>query len=169
MTATGKGLIYGFGGLCLLVSKGYMEREGIHKMEYPIIVVMCAMGLGLVMSANDLMALYLALELQSLGMYVLAAIKRESAYSTEAGLKYFIVLEPAIAKMLEGGLGMLLAQSQFDRIVNLSGTKKKTSPKHETIAGYNMTRSRSICIRDVVVWKFIDIWKNGDDEHRRYK
>jgi NADH-quinone oxidoreductase subunit N len=91
LTATGKMLLMLFGGLCLLASKKYIKKEGLDVIEYPIIIVMSTWGLGLLISAYDLMSLYLALELQSLGLYVMAAIKRESAYSTEAGLKYFVM------------------------------------------------------------------------------
>lgn len=91
LTATGKGLIFIFGGLVLLASASYLREEGLNPMEYPIIIVISSLGLGLLLSAYDLMSLYLGLELQSLGLYVLATFKRGSSYSTEAGLKYFIV------------------------------------------------------------------------------
>jgi NADH-quinone oxidoreductase subunit N len=75
----------------LLMSEGYMERRGILRFEYPVLVVLAVIGMMLMVSAGDLIALYMALELQSLALYVVASLRRDSAKSTEAGLKYFIL------------------------------------------------------------------------------
>lgn len=91
LTANVKGITYLASGLCLFMAGPYLFREGIYAFEYPFLVLMSTLGMVLVLSSYNLLALYLALELQSLCFYVLASFKRGSAYSTEAGLKYFIV------------------------------------------------------------------------------
>ena len=77
--------------LAIIMSVNYMKREGVINFEYPILVLTATLGMMLMISANDLIALYLGLELQSLSLYVLAAINRDSVRSTEAGLKYFVL------------------------------------------------------------------------------
>jgi NADH-quinone oxidoreductase subunit N len=75
----------------LLMSQDYMERRGILRFEYPILVALSVVGMMVMVSAGDLLTLYMGLELQSLALYVIASIRRDSAKSTEAGLKYFIL------------------------------------------------------------------------------
>jgi NADH-quinone oxidoreductase subunit N len=75
----------------LLISKDYMHRRGILRFEFPILVALAVTGMMMMVSAGDLMALYMGLELQSLALYVLAAMRRDSVKSTEAGLKYFVL------------------------------------------------------------------------------
>jgi NADH-quinone oxidoreductase subunit N len=91
LTATIKGTVFFFGAFCLLASRGYLAFQKIHAFEYSLLVLLCSFALGLLVSSYDLISLYLSLELQSLGFYVLATFKRGSAFSTEAGLKYFMV------------------------------------------------------------------------------
>jgi len=75
----------------LVMSQDYMSRRGILRFEYPVLVALAAVGMMVMVSAGDLMALYMGLELQSLSLYVVASLRRDSAKSTEAGLKYFIL------------------------------------------------------------------------------
>ncbi len=75
----------------LLMSEGYMARRGLLRFEYPLLIALAAVGMMMMVSAGDLMALYMGLELQSLALYVVAALRRDSAKSTEAGLKYFVL------------------------------------------------------------------------------
>jgi NADH-quinone oxidoreductase subunit N len=75
----------------LLMSEGYMSSRGILRFEYPVLVVLAVVGMMMMVSAGDLMALYMGLELQSLALYVVASLRRDSAKSTEAGLKYFVL------------------------------------------------------------------------------
>ncbi len=75
----------------LLMSEGYMARKGLLKFEYPVLVALAAVGMMVMVSAGDLMALYMGLELQSLSLYVVASLRRDSVRSTEAGLKYFVL------------------------------------------------------------------------------
>ncbi len=75
----------------LLLSFDYMREIGSQKFEYPVLVLLATAGMMMMISANDLIALYLGLELQSLALYVVAAIRRDDVRSSEAGLKYFVL------------------------------------------------------------------------------
>ena len=75
----------------LVMSQEYMSRRDLLRFEYPVLVVLAAVGMMMMVSAGDLMALYMGLELQSLSLYVVAALRRDSVKSTEAGLKYFVL------------------------------------------------------------------------------
>ncbi|QUJ77904.1 NADH-quinone oxidoreductase subunit NuoN [Sulfitobacter albidus] len=75
----------------LLMSESYMERRGLLRFEYPVLVALSAVGMMVMVSAGDLMTLYMGLELQSLALYVVASLRRDSVKSTEAGLKYFVL------------------------------------------------------------------------------
>ena len=75
----------------LAISQDYMERRGILRFEFPLLVTLAVVGMMVMVSAGDLMALYMGLELQSLALYVVASMRRDSVKSTEAGLKYFIL------------------------------------------------------------------------------
>lgn len=77
---------------CVLVmSQEYMARRDFLRFEYPLLVALSAVGMMMMVSAGDLMSLYMGLELQSLALYVVAAMRRDSVRSTEAGLKYFVL------------------------------------------------------------------------------
>ncbi len=75
----------------LLMSKDYMERRNMARFEYPLLVALSVVGMMVMVSAGDLMSLYMGLELQSLALYVVASMRRDSLKSTEAGLKYFVL------------------------------------------------------------------------------
>jgi len=75
----------------LVMSVSFAQAEKFDKFEYPILIMLSTLGMMLMVSANDMLALYLGLELQSLAIYVLAAINRDNLRSTEAGLKYFVL------------------------------------------------------------------------------
>jgi NADH-quinone oxidoreductase subunit N len=75
----------------ILLAAKYVERQRIMRFEYPILVLFATLGMMLMISANDLIALYMGLEMQSLPLYVLAAMQRDTVRSTEAGLKYFVL------------------------------------------------------------------------------
>jgi len=80
------------GSACaIIMSVGFSRMENFSRFEYPILIILATMGMLLMVSANDLITLYLGLELQSLALYVVAAINRDSLRSTEAGLKYFVL------------------------------------------------------------------------------
>ncbi len=77
--------------LTLLMSGRFFAEMNARKFEYPVLVVLATLGMMMMISANDLIALYMGLEIQSLALYVLAAFLRDQERSTEAGLKYFVL------------------------------------------------------------------------------
>ncbi|KAB2876770.1 MAG: NADH-quinone oxidoreductase subunit NuoN [Bauldia sp.] len=78
-------------GVAIVMSIGYARAQKFERFEYPVLIVIATLGMMMMISASDLIALYLGLELQSLALYVVAAINRDSVRSTEAGLKYFVL------------------------------------------------------------------------------
>ncbi len=84
-------LVLAAAALAILLSDKYLAGEQLGRFEFPVLIVLAALGMALMVSANDLIALYLGLETQSLALYILAAFNRDSARSTEAGLKYFVL------------------------------------------------------------------------------
>ena len=77
--------------VALILSWTYNREENFQRFEFPILILLATLGMMLMISANDLIGLYLGIEMQSLALYVIAAIHRDSIRSTEAGLKYFIL------------------------------------------------------------------------------
>ncbi|MDQ7260518.1 NADH-quinone oxidoreductase subunit NuoN [Paracoccus sp. PS-1] len=75
----------------LAMSADYMQRRNMLRFEFPIIVALAVLGMMFMVSAGDLLTLYMGLELQSLALYVVAAMRRDSVRSSEAGLKYFVL------------------------------------------------------------------------------
>ena len=75
----------------LLLGHDMMARQDLLRFEFPILIVLSVIGMMIMVSAGDLIVLYMGLELQSLALYVIAALRRDSVRSTEAGLKYFIL------------------------------------------------------------------------------
>ena len=121
-----KGLVLVGSMAALVLSLDYFEREGVARFEFPVLVVFATLGMMLMVSANDLMTLYLGLELQSLSLYVVAAIRRDSTKSTEAGLKYF-VLGALSSGMLLYGASLIYGFSgttDFDGIAQTFGLQK---------------------------------------------
>jgi NADH-quinone oxidoreductase subunit N len=88
--------------LCLIMSPGFLRDEGIERFEFPVLALFSTVGMLMMISANSLLALYLALELQSLPLYVLTAFHRDQTRSTEAGLKYFVLGALASGLLLYG-------------------------------------------------------------------
>ena len=86
----------------ILSSKDYLKTNNIDKIEYPILILSSTLGMMLMISSYDLIIFYLALELQSLSLYILAAFKRENEKSVEAGLKYFVLSALASGLLLYG-------------------------------------------------------------------
>ena len=78
-------------GVAIVMSAGFAHAQKFERFEYPVLIVIATLGMMMMISANDLIAVYLGLELQSLALYVVAAINRDSVRSTEAGLKYFVL------------------------------------------------------------------------------
>ncbi len=89
--AYAKLLIYGSAIAALMVAPVFFERVKEMRAEYPVLVLFAALGMGIMVSATDLMTLYIGLEMNSLAAYVLAAFLRNDERSAEAGLKYFVL------------------------------------------------------------------------------
>ena len=106
-------------GVAIAMSVGYARAEKFERFEYPILIVLATLGMLMMISANDMISLYLGLELQSLSLYVVAAIHRDSVRSTEAGLKYF-VLGALASGILLYGISLVYGftgQTGYDAIV----------------------------------------------------
>ena len=84
-------LTYVGSAFAIVMSLNYMAAEKEQKFEFSILILLSTTGMGMLISAGDLIALYLGLELMSLALYVVAASSRDSLRSTEAGLKYFVL------------------------------------------------------------------------------
>ena len=113
--------LVGSGG-SLLLSLDYLTIEKQQKFEYGALFLLATLGMLMLISASDLIALYLGLELMSLPLYVIAAFNRENLRSTEAGLKYF-VLGALSSGMLLYGASLIYG---FTGTVNFSGIAKVT-------------------------------------------
>jgi NADH-quinone oxidoreductase subunit N len=97
-----KVLIYAAGAISVVVAPGFFARGGALRAEYPVLILLSAVGMGMMVSATDLLTLYVGLELQSLSAYVLASIMRRDTRSAEAGLKYFVLGALASGILLYG-------------------------------------------------------------------
>ena len=114
-----KALVLGGAAATLLISLPHSKEHGIDKFEYAVLVLLATLGMMIMVSANDLMSLYIGLELQSLALYVVAAMKREDRKATEAGIKYF-VLGALSSGMLLYGASLVYGftgTTQIDQIV----------------------------------------------------
>ncbi|NMW31497.1 NADH-quinone oxidoreductase subunit NuoN [Altererythrobacter sp. RZ02] len=87
---------------CLIVTPKFFDATGEYRPEYPVLMLFGAVGMGLMVSAVDLMTLYMGLELTSLASYVLASFTRSDDRSAEAGLKYFVLGALASGILLYG-------------------------------------------------------------------
>ncbi|MBX9843915.1 MAG: NADH-quinone oxidoreductase subunit NuoN [Xanthobacteraceae bacterium] len=84
-------LTYIGSAFAIVMSLNYLAAEKQEKFEFSVLILLSTTGMGMLISAGDLIALYLGLELMSLALYVVAASSRDSVRSTEAGLKYFVL------------------------------------------------------------------------------
>jgi NADH-quinone oxidoreductase subunit N len=116
-----KSLVIGGSALAIVLSRSSAVHDGLAKFEYPVLILLATLGMMAMVSANDLMTLYVGLELQSLSLYVVAAMKRDDARATEAGLKYF-VLGALSSGMLLYGASLVYGftgTTQLDQIVQM--------------------------------------------------
>jgi len=86
----------------LIMAQQFLERHDMARFEYPVLVMFATLGMLMMVSANDLISLYLGLEMQSLSLYVVAAFRRDDTRSSEAGLKYFVLGALASGMILYG-------------------------------------------------------------------
>jgi NADH-quinone oxidoreductase subunit N len=97
-----KELILAGGVVALILSLDWNQTQRIARFEFPVLVLFSTVGMMIMVSASNLMTLYLGLELQSLALYVLAAFARDDLRSSEAGLKYFVLSGLASGLLLYG-------------------------------------------------------------------
>jgi NADH-quinone oxidoreductase subunit N len=100
--AFAKVLIYAGAAASLIAAAGWFGRDKDYRTEYPVLILLSTIGMGMMVSAGDLLTLYVGLELQSLSAYVLASFQRKDTRSAEAGLKYFVLGALASGILLYG-------------------------------------------------------------------
>ena len=134
-----KGLILVGTAVSLVLSWRFIERENMARFEFPVLMLFATVGMMMMVSAHDLISLYMGLELQSLSLYVIAAFRRDSERSTEAGLKYF-VLGALSSGMLLYGASLVYGfagTTNFADLARIFGelTAAGEAPKLGTIVG----------------------------------
>ncbi|MGX1691016.1 NADH-quinone oxidoreductase subunit NuoN [Brevundimonas naejangsanensis] len=87
----GKAVIFLSAAVAVVLGDSWMHRNNIAKFEYPILIVLASVGMGMMASSGDLISLYIGIEMHSLALYVLAAYRRDDLKASEAGLKYFVL------------------------------------------------------------------------------
>ncbi len=115
-----KVLALGGAALGLMLSLDYNAKEGLDRFEFPVLALFATVGMMVMISANDLMAVYMGLELLSLPLYVIAAFDRDNGRSAEAGLKYF-VLGALASGLLLYGISLVYGfagTTNFDRLAD---------------------------------------------------
>src|ERR1700693_5147524 len=115
-----KGLVLIGSAVSIIMSLDYNEEHRIARFEFPVLIMLAVTGMMVMISANDLITLYVGFELQSLALYVTASFDRDSARSTEAGLKYF-VLGALASGMLLYGISLVYGFSGTTSFAGLAG------------------------------------------------
>jgi NADH-quinone oxidoreductase subunit N len=100
--AFAKIVIFAAAAVAMLMAMGWFGRDRDYRAEYPVLILFSAVGMSIMVSASDLLTLYVGLELQSLAAYVLASFQRSDTRSAEAGLKYFVLGALASGILLYG-------------------------------------------------------------------
>lgn len=115
-----------------LISLDYIKKQKINSFEYMILILFSTLSMLFIVSSYDLISMYLAIELQSLAFYVLASFLRNDEFSTEAGLKYFIL------GALSSGL-LLFGESILYGFTGITNFEEfaKLSPFNSNLSGYN--------------------------------
>ena len=121
--AFAKLLIYVAAAASLLLAPSFFERHGGYRPEFPVLVLFSVLGMGMMVSATNLLTLYVGLELNSLAAYVLAAFLKSDERSAEAGLKYFVLGALASGILL---FGMSLTYG-FTGTISFDGIAAATS------------------------------------------
>ncbi|MBO9409526.1 NADH-quinone oxidoreductase subunit NuoN [Shimia sp. R9_1] len=111
------------GAAVLVMGQDYMARRGMLRFEYPVLVSLAMVGMMTMVSAGDLITLYMGLELQSLALYVVASFRRDSVKSTEAGMKYFLLGALSSGLLLYGSSLVygFAGTTQFSGIIDVAG------------------------------------------------
>jgi len=125
-----KALVLIGSAVSIMMAMRFNEDQGIARFEFPVLILLATTGMMVMVSANDLITLYLGLELQSLALYVVASFDRDSVRSSEAGLKYF-VLGALSSGMLLYGASMIYGfagTTSFAAIAQVVGGAGPPSP-----------------------------------------
>lgn len=101
-SAFAKALIYGAAAAAILLAHRFFAFDGKPRPEYPVLILFSSIGMSMMVSAGDMLTLYVGLEMQSLAAYVLASFMRQDGRSSEAGLKYFVLGSLASGILLYG-------------------------------------------------------------------
>lgn len=101
-TRYAKVAIYLMSAVAIFLGERWLSRLKYSRFEYPVLILLSALGMGMMVSAGDLIALYIGIELQSLAAYVLCAFRRDDDKASEAGLKYFVLGALASGILLYG-------------------------------------------------------------------
>jgi len=121
--AFAKVVIFAGAAVAMLMAMSWFGRDRDYRAEYPVLILLSTVGMAIMVSASDLMTLYIGLELQSLAAYVLASFQRSDSRSAEAGLKYF-VLGALASGILLYGISLLYGftgTTQFEGIATALG------------------------------------------------
>jgi NADH-quinone oxidoreductase subunit N len=129
-----KSLVLLGSGAAILMSVQYLRERGINRFEFPVLILLATLGMLMMISANNFMSLYLGLELQSLSLYVLAAMDRDRQRSSEAGLKYF-VLGALSSGMLLYGISLIYGFTGTTSFDGLAAMFDGSSPSMGVIIG----------------------------------
>jgi NADH-quinone oxidoreductase subunit N len=127
--AFAKVLIYAATAVSIVMAPGFFQRTAGDDLrpEYPVLMLLAAVGMGIMVSAGDLLTLYVGLELQSLASYVLASFMRRDARSAEAGLKYF-VLGALASGILLYGISLVYGFSGTTLFAGIADAYSQTAP-----------------------------------------
>lgn len=144
--------------LSLLLALDHDPGRGLHRFEYPVLLLLAVVGMMVMASATSMMSLYMGLELQSLALYVMAAFARDELRSSEAGLKYFVLGALASGLLLYGislvyGFSGTMDFADLGHALTDPETPPITSPQASLSAWCSSSpglrsrsrRSRSIC------------------------
>jgi NADH-quinone oxidoreductase subunit N len=122
-------LALGAAALGLLLALDWNEKQRLSRFEFPVLVLFATLGMMVMISANDLMSLYLGLELLSLPLYVLASFDRDNPRAAEAGLKYFVLGALASGLLLYGASLVygFAGTTNFDRLADALSSPQDVS------------------------------------------
>ncbi|HEX7887574.1 MAG TPA: NADH-quinone oxidoreductase subunit NuoN [Phenylobacterium sp.] len=120
--------IYIASAVAIPLGQPWFERRGVKNFEYPVLILLAALGMGMMASAGDLISLYVGVELHSLALYVLAAMHRDNGKASEAGLKYFVLGALSSGLLLYGAslIYGFAGSTQFGQIALAAGAQAHT-------------------------------------------
>jgi len=134
----------------ILISLDYIKKQKINSFEYMILILFSTLSMLFIVSSYDLISMYLAIELQSLAFYVLASFQRNDEFSTEAGLKYFIL------GALSSGL-LLFGESILYGFTGITNFEEfaKLSPFNSNPQGFSNILETDSILSSNIVYEYI--------------